>query len=221
MVDYERTLTLRAPLTRVWRAFTEPEELRAWHGNAKLFEPRPGGRVLFDDEGWPPVPGRVVEVEPQRLLRWVCDDDDCEITEWFSAAADGTSVTVRQVSQPTPPEHERQSYQLGWDESLADLALLVEHGVAESRHMSPRVDLGARTRQVTAGVQMVEVAPGSWAASVDLRPGDLLIRLGPAPVFSRSDLALIARSHPPGTRLEVEYARAGERHRATAIVPVR
>lgn len=165
------------------------------------------------------MPGRVVEVVPQRLLRWVCDEDDCEITEWFSAVPGGTSVTVRQVSAPSPPEHERQSYQLGWDESLADLALLVEHGVAESRHMSPRVDLGTRTREVTAGVEVVGVAPGSWAAAVDLRPGDLLIRLGRVPVFGRSDLALVGRSHPPGTPLEVECARSGQRHRASATVP--
>jgi hypothetical protein len=66
---------------------------------------------------------------------------------------------------------------------------------------------------------VVGVAPDPWATRVDLRPGDLLIRLGRAPVFSRSDLALVARSHRHGTPLEVECARAGERHRATAVVP--
>jgi uncharacterized protein YndB with AHSA1/START domain len=67
---YERTLTVAACVSRVWRAFTEPEELRAWHGTAIIFEAREGGRVLFRDQGYPEVSGSVRRVVPERLLHW-------------------------------------------------------------------------------------------------------------------------------------------------------
>jgi uncharacterized protein YndB with AHSA1/START domain len=210
VADYERTLTVAAPVSRVWRAFTDPEDLRAWHGTAIEFGAREGGRVLFRDEGYPEVSGRVRRVVPERLLHWDIDDEeDIAIIEEFAPSPAGTEVTVRQHGSVDLPGHTRQAYALGWDESLADMALLVEHGVRYSRHMSPRCQLGAELEAGVAGLAVVSVTPGSGADEAGLRPGDLLVRLGGAPLFGRSDLALLMREHPPGSRLEVAYVRSG------------
>ena len=210
VADYERTLTVAAPVSRVWRAFTDIEDLRAWHGTAIEFEAREGGRVLFRDAGYPEVSGRVRRVVPERLLHWDVDGaEDIAIVEEFAPSAGGTTVTVRQHGSVEPSARERQAYALGWDESLADLALLVEHGVRYSRHMSPRCQLGAEVEGRVAGLAVVSVTPGSGGAEAGLRPGDLLVRLGGAPLFGRSDLALLMREHRPGTRLEVAYVRDG------------
>lgn len=40
-----------------------------------------------------------------------------------------------------------------------------------------------------------------------LDPGDLLLKLGKAAIFDRSDLALLMREHEPGEELEATYAR--------------
>lgn len=219
MADYERSLIVAAPLPRVWRAFTELGDLRAWHGNAIVFEARAGGRVLFRDQGYPEVSGRLLRVIPERLLHWQLDGTGgAQIIEEFLPSATGTTVTVRQDSPQALAEHEREAYALGWDESLADMALLVEYGVRWSRHMSPRSRLGAETVTEAAGVRVVFVSPGSYAAEAGLRPGDLLIRLGAAPLFRRADVALVTREHPPGTRLEAEYVRAGRILTGTAVL---
>jgi uncharacterized protein YndB with AHSA1/START domain len=194
----------------VWRAFVEPAELSAWHGTAIEFEARQGGRVLFRDEGYPEVSGRVTAVRPRRLLCWEVDGTGIVITEEFAPSGPGTIVTVRQHSASGVPAHEREASRLGWDESLADMALVVEHGVRYSRHMSRRSTLGAEILSVTAGVIVVRVSPGSCADEAGLRPGDVLVRLGSAPLFGRADVALVTREHPPGTRLEAAYVRAGK-----------
>ncbi len=209
VADYERSLTVAAPVSRVWRAFTDPEDLRAWHGTAIQFEAREAGRVLFRDAGYPEVSGRVRRVVPERLLHWDVDGEDIAIVEEFAPAGTGTTVTVRQQGPTLLPAHERQAYTLGWDESLADMALLVEHGVRYSRHMSPRCQFGAEVESGVAGLTVVSVTSGSGAAQAGLRPGDVLVRLGGAPLFSRSDLALLTREHPPGSRLEVAFVRSG------------
>ena len=215
---YERTLTVAAPVSRVWRAFTEPDDLRAWHGNAIVFEASEGGRVLFRDQGYPEVSGWVRRMVPERLLHWDVSGEDMAIIEEFVPSGTGTTVTVRQQGARALAGHERQAYVLGWDESLADMALLVEHGVRYPRHMSPRSRLGARVETVAAGVRVVSVAPGSFADEAGLRPGDLLVRLGGAPLFSRGDVALVTREHPPGTRLQAAYVREGRMLTGTATL---
>jgi uncharacterized protein YndB with AHSA1/START domain len=208
VADYERTLTVAAPLSRVWRAFTDIEDLRAWHGTAIEFQAREGGRVLFRDAGYPEVSGQVRRVVPERLLHWDVDSEEAiAIIEEFASSPAGTIVTVRQHGSVRLPARERQAYALGWDESLADMALLVEHGVRYSRHMSPRCQLGAEVEAGVAGLTVVAVTAECGAAEAGLQPGDLLVRLGGAPVFGRSDLALLMREHRPGTRLEVAYVR--------------
>jgi uncharacterized protein YndB with AHSA1/START domain len=221
VADYERSLTVAAPLPRVWRAFTEPEDLRAWHGNAIQFEAREGGRVLFRDEGYPEVSGHVMRMLAERLLQWEVDGTQIQITEEFVPSGTGTTVAVRQQGGPALAGHERQAYALGWDEALADMALLVEYGIRYPRHMSPRSSLGAQTQTMAAGVRVVSVSPGSYAEQAGLRPGDLLVRLGAAPLFSRADVALVTREHPPGTPMQATYVRAGQLLTGTAALSSR
>jgi uncharacterized protein YndB with AHSA1/START domain len=218
VADYERTLTVAAPLSRVWRAFTALDDLRAWHGNAIVFEAREGGRVLFRDAGYPEVSGRIVRVVPERLLHWVVDGSGIAITEEFAPTGTGTTISVRQQGATPLAGHELQAHRLGWDESLADMALLVEFGVGYSRHMSARSRLGAEVVTVAAGLLVFSVTRGSFAAEAGIQAGDLLVRLGRAPLFGRGDLALVMREHQPGTRLEAAYVRDGAMRTGTGTL---
>jgi S1-C subfamily serine protease len=58
-------------------------------------------------------------------------------------------------------------------------------------------------------VRVVATEAGTFADRAGLRPGDLLVELGGAPIFRRSDVALITRLHPPGTEVQVAFVRDG------------
>jgi uncharacterized protein YndB with AHSA1/START domain len=218
---YERSYVVDAPIERVWRAFTEPDDLGVWHGTAELFEPVEGGRIRFADPGHPPVEGTVEDAVPDRRLRWRIDDDQSVIEETFDELDGQTRVTVRHASESGWPDHELEAITLGWDESITDLVLFLETGVRFTRHMTYKSRIGAATRDTAAGVEVVSVTTGTFAAEAGLQPGDLLLQLGAAPIFDRSDLALLMREHEPGVELEAVFAPSGRIHRQAAPLSTR
>jgi uncharacterized protein YndB with AHSA1/START domain len=218
---FERSFVVEAPIERVWRAFTEPDELEVWHGTAEVFEAVEGGRIRFADPGHPPMEGSVEEAVPYRRLRWRIHGDQSVVDESFEELDGRTRVTIRHASEEDEwPEHELEAITLGWDESIADLVLLVEAGVRFIRHMTLRSRIGAATRNTAAGVEIVSVSAGTFAAGVGLEPGDLLLQVGEAPIFDRSDLVLLMREHEPGVELEAVFARNGRiLRRAASLSP--
>jgi uncharacterized protein YndB with AHSA1/START domain len=66
----ERQIELRASPERVWRALTEPEEIRGWFGQSAELDLRPGGsgRIDWDEHGSFFI--RVEAVEPTTYLAW-------------------------------------------------------------------------------------------------------------------------------------------------------
>jgi uncharacterized protein YndB with AHSA1/START domain len=65
---FERSLP--HPIERVWRALTEPGEIRQWFPAAVELDLRVGGEMSFefDDPDAPPTHGAVTELDPPRLL---------------------------------------------------------------------------------------------------------------------------------------------------------
>lgn len=200
----------------MWRAFTVPDELSVWHGRAELFEAVSGGRVLFADPGHAPVEGVVEEARPNELLRWRVVGDSSVIEERFSVAGGTTRVDVSHADHPAWPPDEYEAICLGWDESLSDLVLFVEWGVRFTRHMTFKSTLGITTKTIPAGVEVVTVEPRLFGDAIGLQPGDLLVQLGSAPLFRRSDLALLIREHAAGEVLELMYVRNGRLCRGSA-----
>ena len=63
-VRFERRLA--HPAEAVWRAVTEPEELRHWFPATVTLDPRRGGRIEFAAEDAPTTEGEVTEYDPPR-----------------------------------------------------------------------------------------------------------------------------------------------------------
>jgi hypothetical protein len=64
---------------------------------------------------------------------------------------------------------------------------------------------------VVAGQVVASIEPGGPAASsVDIRPGDLIVRVGQFPIVSQIDFLYAMVKTPPGTTLEIERIRAGQ-----------
>lgn len=196
---------------RVWRYFTSPEKLSLWHGTAERFEAWPGGRVRFRDPGWDPVEGTVTDVEPERLIRWHIPADASAVRETFDPQDGGTRVRI--VQQGTDQDWPRDGLAgrvRGWEESIADLVLMLDHGVSAARHLSSRASAGLSARDIPAGLSVTAVDPGGPADAAGLRPGDIVVRIATAPVYRRTDLSLLLRAHAPGQSVPVDYVRDRE-----------
>lgn len=135
---------LSAPPERVYRAFTEPDALAKWlppYGFAcqvHHFDGRVGGgfRMSFRHMGNGQAQsfgGEYLEMAPGRKLVYVDRFDDpnlpgeMRVTVSFETVSCGTDLKIEQAGIPEAIPVE-MCY-LGWQQSLAQLTLLVETGI--------------------------------------------------------------------------------------------
>lgn len=131
----------RAPPERVFRAFIDPDAMVKWlpphgfTGRVHEMDARVGGRyrmsfTQLSNGASHHFGGTFLELEPAQRLRHTDRFDDTHLpgemvtTITFRAVSVGTEVNIEQagIPDPIPPE----ACCLGWQESLALLALLVE-----------------------------------------------------------------------------------------------
>lgn len=131
----------RAPPDRVWRAFTDADALAKWlppYGftcTVHELDARVGGRFRmsfrnFSNGQAHGFGGEYLELVPDSLIRYtdVFDDPNLpgvlEVTVTLRPVLCGTELKVEQAGIPEPIPLEM--CHLGWQESLAQLATLVE-----------------------------------------------------------------------------------------------
>lgn len=132
---------LKAPPERVYRAFTTPEAMAKWippHGftcTVHHMEPRGGGTFKmsftnFTTQHSHSFGGEYLELIPNELLRYTDKFDDpnlpgvMQVTVSLKPVSCGTDLSV--VQEGIPDVIPVEMCYLGWQESLAQLAMLVE-----------------------------------------------------------------------------------------------
>ncbi len=132
---------LKAPPERVYRAFTTPEAMAKWippHGftcTVHHMEPRVGGTFKmsftnFTTQHGDSFGGEYLELIPNELLRYTDKFDDphlpgvMQVTVSLKPVSCGTDLSV--VQEGIPEVIPVEMCYLGWQESLAQLAMLVE-----------------------------------------------------------------------------------------------
>lgn len=132
---------LRAPPERVWRAFLEPAALAKWlppqgfTAQVHHLDARVGGRfrmafTQFGTGASHSFGGEYLEMVPHQHLRYTDRFDDpalpgeLQVTVDFKPVSCGTELTIVQAGIPEAIPLE-MCY-LGWQESLTQLAALVE-----------------------------------------------------------------------------------------------
>jgi glutathione S-transferase len=119
--------TIRAKVERVFDAWTQPEQLRAWWGPRPVtcsdaeVDLRTGGRFrivnALPDGSTVTIHGefRVVEPPHKLVYTWQMDDGAGEsslVTVTFAPRGEGTEVVV--VHEDIPSEPVRRSHEDGW-----------------------------------------------------------------------------------------------------------
>lgn len=132
---------LKAPPERVYRAFTTPDAMAKWippHGftcKVHHMEPRVGGTFKmsftnFTTQHGHSFGGEYLELVPNALLRYTDQFDDpnlpgtMQVTVSLKPVSCGTDLSV--VQEGIPDVIPLEMCYLGWQESLAQLAMLVE-----------------------------------------------------------------------------------------------
>lgn len=103
------------PIARIWAALTESDALAAWLAPGE-FELVPGGRarLAFTNVDHV-VEGRVVAVEPPRLLAYTWGEGQ-GVVRWELAAVDGGTRLV--LTHAFPAADEAPSFLAGWHTHL-------------------------------------------------------------------------------------------------------
>lgn len=132
---------LRAPAERVYRAFLDPAALAKWlppHGftaSIEHLDAQVGGSFRmsfsnFSGGGSHSFGGEYLELEPHRRIRYTDRFDDPNLSGLITVTVELTPVscgTDLRISQADLPDViPAEACHLGWQESLMQLAALVE-----------------------------------------------------------------------------------------------
>lgn len=143
-VQFHRVL--KAPAERVYRAFLDPDAMAKWlpphgfTGKVHHLDARVGGTYRmsftnFSSGSSHAFGGEYVELVPSERLRWTDRFDDPNLPGQMSVTVRLTPVSlgtdVHIVQEGIPDVIPAEACVLGWQESLALLALLVEPEITE------------------------------------------------------------------------------------------
>jgi uncharacterized protein YndB with AHSA1/START domain len=225
MNQVEHTFVVAVPVERAWSAFTDSHERSQWEAPEYEIDPQPGGKLRWRIPPWPTVEGEVLEVDPNRRLVMSEGegvlDGATRITVTFESVDDGTRVTVVQAGFGNGARWRDQleGHHYGWERAIRDLVLYLETGLTSRRFFTTwHCDLGVFTTEKFTGLEVTEVVPDGFAAETGVAAGDLLLYFDGLPIYKRTDLWPFQTARRPGDRVELEYARDGERLRGTGTL---
>jgi uncharacterized protein YndB with AHSA1/START domain len=219
----ERTFVVAMPVERAWHAMTDPAELNKWYFPLQT---KADGSIKTEILGEQRA-SEVIEFEPERMFRtrtpmtgaeaWGVAPGVREMTVVFESTETGTRITMTQSGFGNASEADLSGVSRGIDETIADLILYLETGVAFPRHHhGERSWIGFSGRELLAGLQVASVQPDTFAHRLGLRSGDLLVELGGASVFSFAEVQFFTKEHAPGEQGSAAWIRDGQLIRGSA-----
>ncbi len=138
-----RTITIAAPIEKVWAAITEVEHIAMWLGSAAILDGLAvGSRGAFSFDGTGDVPVQIEELDPPRMIayRWSNNDErgnhpaevDPDHSTVFRFTLEsqngGTQLTVFESGFETTVDAavSLESHRVGWNHELDELTAYVE-----------------------------------------------------------------------------------------------
>lgn len=204
---FESTFDIHLPRHEVWAACqlaSEDSEERRIPGFPSF---APG-----DDVGRIGCRVRVLESDPQHLLRGRKEDMPCMGTEVgiriepANASGWPTRVTLAQTGFGDELHREPDAFQTHWRQIVADFRLYVEHGI-HAPGTKWGVMLGATTQETPIGLEVTAVTDGTLAHRAGMRAGDLLLVLNGIRLHDTQQLWTVLAHIEPATPVDLSWVR--------------
>jgi uncharacterized protein YndB with AHSA1/START domain len=135
-----RTISIAAPIAKVWAAVTEPEHLSRWFGQRTVFdELAVGAGGTFSFDGYGDVSVRIEELDPLRAVayRWSnqgtgeLDNSHSTVFRFtLEEVGEGTQLTVVEsgFGNLADPAGSMEGNRGGWNSELDELVAYLEGG---------------------------------------------------------------------------------------------
>lgn len=210
------TLTRHIPASpvAVAEAITSPYGLGHWLCDEALVQGRVGGGVSLRQSGGTAWQGHWTAFEKPGRLGWAVRDGDGRTEQadfTLTAAGDGTRIDV---AVGGAGDDDAEAVRAAWTRRLDDLAVHVTTG--RNARLARRPMLGVAPNfgafDAADGAHISGAVPGGGAEKAGLKDGDVLVRLGDAPVAGWEGLGPILGRHSAGDTLAVTFVRDGQTH---------
>lgn len=196
----------------VWEAFSDARKFMQWFALDGQFEARMGAPFVFrhgpsDEEI---ERGKVIALEPQRLLAYQSGTDAEPTVMEFHLTAEGAGTRITMVHS-------------GFCDADVDLDEYLKGSIAGSRFILGNLELfltqnysyqdypfmGVQTEASPAGA-VVKSVTLPWAREAGLLPGDVLTALGEHSLLGDVSLWSVSRLHTAGRPVTVHLMRNGQ-----------
>lgn len=213
----EKVFTVAVPPTRAWQMFADGTERARWEATTYDIDPVAGGAYHWTIGDDIEATGEVLEAVPERVMRQhdrTGPHAGSVVTVTFESVASGTKISITHAGFGDDDAWDEwlEGTSLGWDRAIADLVAYLETGVVAGRFSIPLDNPGMRTTETPAGLVIDSVAVDGFAHQAGLAPGDLLLTIGGAPIYTNGELWTIVQLSSTSTQpLEVAFVHDGAR----------
>lgn len=167
-----------------------------------------------------PIAGEILESREPDFVRAKKVAEPCKGTEIavsLESVENGTKVHVVQSGFPAYVKDALESFRIGGDQIIADMALFLARGVALSRHQKSWTSIGMNFVDVDAGVEVAAITRDTWAERVGLAQGDVLVELNGVPVFNRFEAMGMSRVLAESGEVTAQWVRGNELLEGSAV----
>lgn len=233
----EYTVSVAAPATEVFRAFTRATPLRDWLCDVALADARPGGRIyLWWNRGYFAA-GEYTTLDPGRRVTftWMGRNEPTRTEVDVRLEPQGACTSVRLVhsgiGEGEAWARPREEFARGWQAALENLQSLLETGqdlrytrrpmlgiLLDDFSPEAAAELGV---PVTEGVRITNAMPGMAAADAGLQGNDILVRVAGQPVVDYLSLVTALQGKRAGDTVQIGYYRGSEYYSAPMTLSTR
>ena len=233
----EYTVTVAAPATEVYRAFTRATPLRDWLCDVALADARIGGRIyLWWNRGYYAA-GEYTTLEPERRVTctWMGRDEPArtEVDVRLEARNGRTEVHLAHLGlgEGNGWARARDEFDRGWTLALENLQSLLETGqdLRYTRRPMLGVTLDEFSPQIAAelsvpvneGVRITSTLPGMAAAEAGLVGNDILVSVDDNPVVDYPTLVNALQGKRAGDTVQIGYYRGNNYYNGSMTLSAR
>lgn len=219
-------LSLQAPVSQVFRAFTNKVGFEEWLCDSASTSPRPGGHVFLNWNTGYATCGRFVEIEPEKRVSfsWRGTEEPAETLVTISLKKQGSGTSLKLVHtgiwEAKNWAKTEQEIKKGWVSGLRNLSAVLESGPDPRITTRPMLgiylgdsspDLIKKSgAPVEHGVRLVGVMDGLGAQKCGLRIDDVIVEIEGIAIRTLDDFSRVMPGRTAGEVLNVSFYRGSE-----------